>query len=90
MGARANSSSSADDVFSEASDSNALRLVYGSDGNNPESLGESGPRPQQYEPRRVHRNDPHEDRTEHVDSVDGRLGNSDWYLIYRVIYLHLA
>ena len=45
MGARANSSSSADDVFLEGSDSNALRLVYGSDGDNPESLGESGPRP---------------------------------------------
>ena len=31
--------------FLEGSDSNALRLVYGSDGDNPESLGESGPRP---------------------------------------------
>ena len=40
MGARANSSSSADDVLLEGSDSNALRLVYGSDGDNPESLGE--------------------------------------------------
>ena len=46
MEARANSKSSADDVFFlEGSDSNALRLVYGSDGDNPESLGESGPRP---------------------------------------------
>ena len=39
------SSSRSEDVFSEESDSNALGLVYDSDGNNPESLGESGPHP---------------------------------------------
>ena len=31
--------------FSEESDTNALNLVYDSDGDNPESLGESRPRP---------------------------------------------
>ena len=40
------SSSRSEDVFSEESDSNALGLVYDRcDGNNPESLGESGPHP---------------------------------------------
>ena len=63
MGVRVSSGSS-EDVFSEDSDSNALSLVHDSAGDNPESLGESGPRP----PRRVHRSDPHEDSTEHVDS----------------------
>ena len=36
---------SSEDVFSEDSDSNALSVVHDSDGDNPESLGESGPRP---------------------------------------------
>ena len=44
MAARVSSSSS-EDVFSEDSDSNALSLVHDSDGDNPESLRESGPRP---------------------------------------------
>ena len=44
------------------------KLVYDSDGNNSESLGESGP-------RRVHRNDPHEESIAHVDSDADRLGN---------------
>ena len=44
MGVRVSSGSS-EDVFSEDSDSNALSLVHDSDGDNPESLGESGPRP---------------------------------------------
>ena len=44
MGVRASSGSS-EDVFSEDSDSNALSLEHDSDGINPESLGESGPRP---------------------------------------------
>ena len=44
MGVRVSSGSS-EDVYSEDSDSNALSLEHGSDGNNPESLGESGPRP---------------------------------------------
>ena len=44
MAARVSSSSS-EDVFSEESDSNALSLAHDSDGDNPESLGESGPRP---------------------------------------------
>ena len=39
------SSGSSEDVFSEDSDSNALTLVHDSAGDNPESLGESGPRP---------------------------------------------
>ena len=39
------SSSSSEDVFPEDGDSNALSLVYDSDGDNPESLGESGPHP---------------------------------------------
>ena len=39
------SSGSLDDVFSEDSDSNALSLVDDSTGDNPESSGESGPRP---------------------------------------------
>ena len=39
------SSSTSEDVFSEDSDSNALRLVHDSDGDNPKSLGESGPCP---------------------------------------------
>ena len=44
MGARVSSSSS-EDVFPEDSDSNALSLVYDIEGDSPESLGESGPRP---------------------------------------------
>ena len=44
MGARVSSSSS-EDVFPEDSDSNALSLAYDSDGDNPEFLGESRPRP---------------------------------------------
>ena len=44
MGVRV-SSGSLEDVFSEDSDSNALNLVHNSDGDNPESLRESGPRP---------------------------------------------
>ena len=88
MAARTSSSSS-DDVLSEDSDSNALNL-YDSDGNNSEPFVESGPRPYQYESRRIPRNDPHEDSTEPVDSDDDRLGNSDWYLIHCVIYLYLA
>ena len=39
------SSGSSEDVFSEDSDSNALSLVHDSAGDNPESSGESGPRP---------------------------------------------
>ena len=88
MAARASSSSS-DDVLSEESDSNALNL-YDSDGNNSEPFVESGPRPYQYELRRIPRNDPHEDSIEPVDSDDDRLGNTDWYLIHCVIYLYLA
>ena len=38
------SSGSLEDVFSEDSDSNALSLVHDSDGDNPESSGESGTR----------------------------------------------
>ncbi|XP_022797149.1 uncharacterized protein LOC111335501 [Stylophora pistillata] len=76
MAARSSSCSS-DDVLSEGSDSNALNL-YDSDGDNSEPLGESGPRPYQYELRRVHRNDPHEDNTEPVDSDADRLVNTDW------------
>ena len=53
MGVRV-SSGSLEDVFSEDSDWNALSLVYDSDGDNPESSGESGTRPQQYEPLSVH------------------------------------
>ena len=41
------SSSSSDDVFSEETDSNALNLVYDSNGDNSESLEESGQRPYQ-------------------------------------------
>ena len=44
MGVRVSSGSS-EDVFSEDSDSNALSLVYDSDGDNPESSEESGTRP---------------------------------------------
>ena len=44
MGVRV-SSGSLEDVFSEDSDSNALSLVYDSDGDNPESSEESGTRP---------------------------------------------
>ena len=40
------SSGSLEYVFSEDSDSNALSLVHDSDGDNPESSGESGPRRQ--------------------------------------------
>ncbi|XP_022808192.1 P2X purinoceptor 7-like [Stylophora pistillata] len=76
MAARSSSSSS-DDVLSEGSDSNALNL-YDNDGDNSEPLGESGPCSYQHEPRRVHRNDPHEDSTEPVDSDADRLGNTDW------------
>ena len=39
------SSSSSEDVFPEDSDSNALSLAYDSDGDNPEFLRESRPRP---------------------------------------------
>ena len=88
MAARSSSSSS-DDVLSEGSDLNALNL-YENDGDNSEPIGESGPRPYQHEPRRVHRNDPHEDSTEPVDSDADRLGNTDWYLIHCVIYSFLA
>ena len=35
------------DVFSEETDSNALNLVYDSNGDNSESFEESGPRPYQ-------------------------------------------
>ena len=38
-------SGSLEDIFSEDSGSNALSLVHDSDGDNPESSGESGPRP---------------------------------------------
>ena len=44
MGVRV-SSGSLEDVFSEDSDSNALSLVYDSDGDNPESSGEFGTLP---------------------------------------------
>ena len=44
MGVRI-SSGSLEDVFSEDSDSNALNIVHDSDGDNPESSGESGTRP---------------------------------------------
>ena len=44
MGVRV-SSGSLEGVFSEDSDSNALSLVYDSDGDNPESSEESGTRP---------------------------------------------
>ena len=76
-------------MFCQESDSNALNL-YDSDGNNSEPFVESRPRPYQYEPRRIPRNDPHEDSIEPVDSEDDRLGNTDWYLIHCVIYLYLA
>ena len=44
MGVRVSSGSS-EDVFSEDNDSNVLSLVNDSAGDNPESSGESGPRP---------------------------------------------
>ena len=53
-GAARTSSNSSDDVFSEESDSNALNS-YDSNGDTSEPLGESGPSPYQYKPRRVHR-----------------------------------
>ena len=55
MAARASTSSS-EDVLSEESDSSALNL-YDSDGDNPENVQDSGPRPYQFEPRRVWRSD---------------------------------
>ena len=88
MAARLRSSSS-DDVLSKGSDSNVLNL-YDNDVDNSEPLGESGPRPYQHEPRRVHRNDSPEDSTEPVDSDADRLGNTDWYLIHCVIYVSVT
>ncbi|KAK2556982.1 hypothetical protein P5673_020826 [Acropora cervicornis] len=75
MAARASSSSS-EDVFSEESDSNVLNL-YDSDGDNSELLEDSGPRPYQFEPRRVRRND-NQDSTEPVGSDTDRLGSTNW------------
>ena len=53
------SSSSSEDVLSEGSDSSALNL-YDSDGDNSENVQDAGPRPYQFEPRRVWRNDQRE------------------------------
>ena len=82
------SSSSSEDVFSNDSDSNVLNL-YDRDGDNSELLEDSGPRPYQFEPRRVQRNDK-QDSAEPVGSdTTDRLGNTDWYLIHLVLYLLL-
>ena len=86
MAARASSSSS-EDVFSEESDSNVLNL-YDSDGDNSELFEDSGPRPYQFEPRRVRRND-NQDSTEPVGSDTDRLRNTDWYVIHFVLYFLL-
>jgi len=82
MAARASSSIS-EDVFSEESDSNMLNL-YDSDGDNSELLEDSGPRPYQFEPRRVRRND-NQDSIEPVGSDTDRLGSTNWYLIHFVL-----
>jgi len=82
MAARASSSIS-EDVFSEESDSNMLNL-YDSDGDNSELLEDSGPRPYQFEPRRVRRND-NQDSIEPIGSDTDRLGSTNWYLIYFVL-----
>ena len=70
------SSSSSEDVLSEVSDSSALNL-YDSDGDNSENVQDAGPRPYQFELRRVLRNDQRENNAEPVDSDTDRLGNRD-------------
>ena len=86
--AASTSSSSSEDVLSEESDSSALNL-YDSDGDNSENVQDAGPRPYQFEPRRIWRNDQRENNPEPVDSDTDRLGNRDWHLVHSVIYLHL-
>ena len=82
MAARSSSSSS-DDMLSQESDSNNINF-YGSDVDDSfVPLEECGPRPYQFEPRRVRRNEPNDeqDSAEPDDSDTDRLGNTDWYLI---------
>ena len=57
---------------------------HDSDGDNSELLEDSGPRPYQFEPRRVRGND-NQDKTEPVGSDTDRLGSTNWYLIHFVL-----
>lgn len=90
MAARRTSSSS-DDILSDESDSNVVNL-YDSDVENlVERFEESGPRPYQFEPRRVRREDvEQEESAEQDDSDADRLGNTDWYLICFAMYLNFS
>ncbi len=94
MAARLDSEDDSSDESAE-SDSNVINL-YDSDVETlSEPLVESGPRPYQFEPRRIRRNDDEQELSpeqalEQDDSETDRLGNTDWYFICSMIYLHVS
>ena len=80
MAARASESSSEDNL-SDESDSDLVNLYDSDVENSVVPVEQSGPRPYQFEPRRVRQNDQQEASPEPHDNNSDRLGNTDWYLI---------
>ena len=75
------SESSSEDNLSDESDSNLVNLYDSDVENSVVPVEQSGPRPYQFEPRRVRQNDQQEASPEPHDNNSDRLGNTDWYLI---------
>ena len=75
------SGSSSEDILSDDSDSNLVNLYDSDVENSVLPVEQSGPRPYQFEPRRVRQNNQQEASPEPDDNNVDRLGNTDWHLI---------
>ena len=72
--------SSSEDNLSDESDSNLVNLYDSDEDNSVVSVEHSGPRPYQFEPRRVRQNEQQEASPEAHENNSDRLGNTHWYL----------
>jgi len=72
--------SSSEDNLSDESDSNVVNLYDSDVINSVVPVEQSGPRPYEFESRRVRQNDQQEASPESYDNnPSDRLGNTDWY-----------
>ena len=71
------SGSSSQDNLSDKSDSNLVNLYDTDVENSVVPVKQSGPRPYQFQPRRVRQNDQQEASPERYDNNSDRLGNTD-------------
>ena len=68
------------DNLSDESGSNVVNLYDSDEESSVVPVEQSGPRPYQFEPRRVRQNDQQEASPESYDNnPSDRLGNTDWY-----------